>query len=538
MAWVVSAAKAASVAADLLVVGVPEGERGPDLDDLGGLAGALAGGLAAVGDGAVFTGKRGTDALLPGERCAARWVLLTGLGPRAELSAQRLRCAAGLAAAQARRQKAQRCAVLPPAGGVELDPAAVARCWTEGAELALGELPRLTAGAAETAIAAAWAAAAPPPAPSAAAAGPGQAPFAGPSRWELLAPRRGAVAAMERGVAQGLAYAEGCRYARRLVNLPANVATPRHLAEAARLLAREHGYACRVLGRTALARAGMGGMLGVARGSAEEPRLIVLESPPDGARAARGRRAGRPDRRPLVALVGKGVTFDSGGLSLKTAASMEIMKYDMAGAAAVLGAALTVARLGLPARLLVVVPAVENLPGGRALKPGDVITTAAGKTVEVLNTDAEGRVVLADALHYACGRRPDYLVDAATLTGACHVALGDHFAGVMGTSARLLELLERAGGETFERVWPLPLVEEHHEAVKSEVADLKNTGPREGGALWAAAFLAAFVDERVPWAHVDLAGPAWQGKAGPLGPRGATGYGARLLARLVELLVS
>ncbi|MHB8080464.1 MAG: leucyl aminopeptidase family protein, partial [Candidatus Krumholzibacteriia bacterium] len=241
---------------------------------------------------------------------------------------------------------------------------------------------------------------------------------------------------------------------------------------------------------------------------------------------------------PLVALVGKGLTFDSGGLSLKAAARMELMKDDMGGAAAALGAALIVARLRLPVRLLVVIPAAENLPGGNALRPGDVITMASGRTVEILNTDAEGRLVLGDALHHACAARPDWLIDAATLTGACAVALGEHFAGLMGSDSRLLAVVDRAGGDTGERVWPLPLIEEHRRALRSEVADCKNIGPRDGGALSAAAFLSFFVDEAIPWAHVDMAGPVWTETAGPLGPKGATGYGARLLARTVQLLVS
>jgi leucyl aminopeptidase len=236
--------------------------------------------------------------------------------------------------------------------------------------------------------------------------------------------------------------------------------------------------------------------------------------------------------------VGKGVTFDSGGISIKPATNMDQMKADMAGAAAVLGAALTVARLGLPVQLSVVIPATENLPDGKALKPGDVLTTASGKTVEVVNTDAEGRLILADALHYACQQEPTYLIDAATLTGACAQALGTHFAGLLSNSAELIEVLNQAGGETFERVWHLPLTEEHHKSMESRVADIKNLGPREGGALTAAAFLAAFVDPEIPWAHLDIAGPVWTDSAGPLGPKGATGFGARLLARAVEILVS
>jgi leucyl aminopeptidase len=279
-----------------------------------------------------------------------------------------------------------------------------------------------------------------------------------------------------------------------------------------------------------LAKKQMGGLLGVSQGSSQPPCLIVIET-------QQKRRRGSKDA-PVIALVGKGVTFDAGGISLKPPAKMDLMKIDMAGAAAVLGAALTIVRLDLPVRLLIVIPATENLPDGTAVKPGDVLTMASGKTVEVINTDAEGRLILADALHYACGRGPRYIIDAATLTGACAVALGDYFAGLLGNSAELLEVLDQAGGETFERTWHLPLVEEHHKAIESQVADLKNLGPREAGVSTAAAFLAAFVDESTAWAHLDVAGPVWTDKAGPLGPKGATGFGARLLARTVEILVS
>jgi leucyl aminopeptidase len=270
----------------------------------------------------------------------------------------------------------------------------------------------------------------------------------------------------------------------------------------------------------------MGGILGVSRGSREEPRLVVLES-----RSA-------PRRAPRVALVGKGVTFDAGGISLKPPAKMDVMKSDMAGAAAVLGAALTIARLRLPVRLQVVVPAVENLPDGRAIKPADVLTMASGQTVEILNTDAEGRLILADALHYVVGKKPDFIVDIATLTGACQLALGRHFAGLMGHSGELSDVLVQAGGETFERVWPLPLVEEHRKAMEGTVADLKNLGPREGGAMTAAAFLSHFVPDEVAWAHLDIAGTAWAESAETLGPKGGTGFGARLLARTVQILAA
>jgi len=268
----------------------------------------------------------------------------------------------------------------------------------------------------------------------------------------------------------------------------------------------------------------MGGIIGVGQGSVHEPRLICLES------------KNAPKNAPTVALVGKGVTFDSGGISLKPGAKMDLMKSDMGGAAAVLGAARIIMARKLPVRLVAIVPTAENMPDGNAIKPADVLEMANGKTVEVLNTDAEGRLILADALHYACAKKPDHIIDIATLTGSCVVALGSDFAGVMGTSSELMEVLEQAGGETGERVWPLPLIDAHRDALKSKVADYKNIGTREGGALTAAAFLGFFVPEDVSWSHVDIAGPSWTEGTGPLGPRGGTGFGARLLARAVEIL--
>src|SRR6266566_2854129 len=276
-------------------------------------------------------------------------------------------------------------------------------------------------------------------------------------------------------------------HARDLVNEPASVATPRFLAERVAALAREIG-------------------------SREEPRFIRL------------RWAG-PGARRRVILVGKGITFDSGGLSLKPPKSMETMKYDMAGGAAVIGAVAAAARLGLPVDVTGFVPATENLPGGRAQKPGDVIRFLNGKTVEVLNTDAEGRLVLADALALASREKPDAIVDLATLTGACRVALGSLFAGVMGNDERLVAKLIDAGRAAGEPLWQLPLVREYRE-------DLKNVGG-EAGTITAGLFLEEFVDG-VPWAHLDIAGPAFTEKDLPHAPRGGTGFGVRLLVRYLR----
>jgi leucyl aminopeptidase len=308
---------------------------------------------------------------------------------------------------------------------------------------------------------------------------------------------------------------------RDLVNEPASVKTPRFLAAETMRLAREvPGLRVEAWGPRRIAREGLTGLLAVARGSREEPRFITLRYSPS-----------RPRRR--VALVGKAITFDSGGLSLKPAKSMETMKYDMAGGAAVIGAVVAAARLALPLEVTGYVPATENLPGGRAQKPGDVIRYLNGKTVEVLNTDAEGRLILADALALASRTRPDALIDLATLTGACRIALGTLVAGVMGSDQQLVDRLLAAGRAAGERLWQLPLVPEYRDDLKSGIADLKNVGSGEAGSILGGLFLQEFVDG-VPWAHLDIAGPAFSEKDVPEAPRGGSGFGIRLLVRYLS----
>lgn len=496
---------------DLLVVTVARHEDHPHLD---GLPPAV---QAALNGGAieVFTAKSGTWLLWPGSPEGSRWLLLVGLGDRSEVSLDTIRRAAGLAAGRARKIKARTCAWDVTSGLVTgFDTRSLARCWVEGATMALTPEAKVEAEGRRQADRRSH------------ASGRKDLPHA----WTMVTADGRLLRLLRVGVAEGEAYGAGCLFARRLVNLPGNYLTPAILATEARRMARQEKLRCRVLGPAQLRREGMGGVLGVARGSREKPCLIVIETKAPDKPTHRKRRK--------VALVGKGITFDAGGISLKPPAKMDQMKNDMAGAAAVLGAALIIARLDLPVDLQIIVPAAENLPDGSAFKPGDVLTMAAGKTVEVLNTDAEGRLILADALHYAGRGAPDFIVDIATLTGACVMALGHHFAGLMSTSADLIEVITQAGGETFERVWHLPIIAAHHESLQSQVADLKNLGPREAGALTAAAFLAEFVSPEIPWAHLDIAGPVWTEKSGPLGPKGATGFGARLLARTVQILAT
>jgi leucyl aminopeptidase len=322
------------------------------------------------------------------------------------------------------------------------------------------------------------------------------------------------------GVAR--AFVAGACLARDLQWRPGNVATPTHMADVAEELAREHGLGVTILGPREMEEEKMGALLSVAAGSEQEPRLIILEH-----------RGGKEGDAPL-ALVGKGLTFDTGGISLKPASGMEDMKYDMSGGAAVLGAMKAIALLDLPVNVVGVVPSSENHVSGKATKPGDVIRTRSGKTVEVINTDAEGRLILADALSYAVDRySPAAIVDCATLTGAVVVGLGQHAAGLLGNDEDLVAELRAAGDRSGERCWPLPLWDDYKKQLESPVADLKNVGGRPAGTITAAWFLAHFVGE-VPWAHLDVAGTAYGEPVAPYQRKGGFGFPTRLLLEWVR----
>ncbi len=333
------------------------------------------------------------------------------------------------------------------------------------------------------------------------------------------------LAAVRRGAKAGQQIAEGTCVARDLCNHPGNTATPTYLAQQAKRIGRRHGLKCQVLEEPAIRKLGMGALLGVSAGSAQPPRFIVLEHHrPAEKKAARS--------KPLV-FVGKGVTFDSGGISIKGSAKMGEMKFDMSGAAAVIGAMQAVAALGIRQHIVGLVPATENLLDGKAYKPGDVLRTMSGKTIEIDNTDAEGRLILADALTYAQRLNPVAIVDLATLTGACVVALGTHATGLVATDDDLAERLQSAGDTTGERVWRLPLWDDYKQQIRSPVADMKNSGGRDGGAITAAALLSEFVGT-VPWAHLDIAGTAWTQCSRHYITRGGVGVGVRLLVELAR----
>ena len=313
--------------------------------------------------------------------------------------------------------------------------------------------------------------------------------------------------------------------ARDLGNRPANDLNPETFASAAKEMAEEvSGLRVTILGMKELQKEKMGGVLGVSQGSAEEPRVLVIEHRPK-----------KPKKS--VVVIGKGVTFDSGGISIKPAAGMGWMKYDMCGAATVMGVMRAVADLDLPIKVVGLIPAVENMPSGTAIKPGDILAMSNGKTVEVDNTDAEGRLILADILHYSARFNPDIVIDYATLTGACVVALGHEAAGIMGNDQELLDTLRKLGEEVGERVWPMPLYEEYLSYLKSDWADLKNAGSRWGGAVTAGTFLQQFVPEKVKWAHLDVAGVAYHEKEHNGLPKGASGFGVVLTVAFLEHLL-
>ena len=323
-----------------------------------------------------------------------------------------------------------------------------------------------------------------------------------------------------RAVERGRIFGEHCNLARRLDNEPGNALTPSAFAGRLADIARDAGLSVDVLDHTALERLGMGLLLGVGRGSAEPPRLVAIRYDPPG--AADG---------PVLGLVGKGITFDTGGISIKPAADMDRMKDDMAGGAAVACAMRAIKTLNAPIRVVGVIPIAENMPGGRAIRPGDVLRSASGKTVEVVNTDAEGRLILGDALWYAQQLGATHLVDIATLTGAISVALGKITTGLFGKPAGFVEHVRAVAERAGDRCWPLPLFEEYKDQLRSEIADMLNTGGRPGGSITAALFLREFTGS-LPWIHLDIAGTAWAEDNKPFMPKGPTGVGVRTLIEL------
>lgn len=328
------------------------------------------------------------------------------------------------------------------------------------------------------------------------------------------------VAAVKKGVEKGRIISDSVNLARDLINHPANDMTPTILAESAKKMAGAAGIKCTVLSRPQIEKLGMGAFLGVSQGSVEPPRFIILEY-----------NGGKKGEKPVV-VVGKSITFDSGGISIKPSEGMGKMKYDMSGGAATIGVLRAASMLRLPLNIIGLLPATENMPSGAAIRPGDVLRSMSGRTIEIISTDAEGRLILSDALFYATRYKPRWIIDIATLTGACAVALGSHAIGMLGNDKDLKDRMAAAGEKVWERVWEMPMWDDYAEQIKSPVADMKNSGGREGGVITAAIFLSKFVED-YPWVHLDIASTEWNDKDKAYSPAGPTAVGTRLILRLL-----
>jgi leucyl aminopeptidase len=477
-----------AIAADLLIVPWFEGEA-PGA--LAGLDPATGGEIGRALASKECQGKAFEWFLAPisdsGWRCPR--VALVGAGSREAATPDQLRKVAAAGGLTARQKRVERVALVVRGEG---DPAELAKAAAEG--LTLSEF---NVGSYKTSEPA------PPPVPA----------------WTVATPGK-SDSRIADAVGRGRILGDCSNLARELANEPGNTLTPREFVRRAAAIATGAGVRVEILDEHQIAELGMGLLLGVARGSSEPPRLIVFRHEPPGAPAA-----------PVLGLVGKGITFDTGGISIKPAEGMERMKDDMAGGAAVACAMRAIALLKGPTRVIGVVPATENMPGGRAIKPGDILKSAAGKTVEVINTDAEGRLILGDGLWYARQLGATHLIDVATLTGAVVVALGKGTTGLFGTPDEWVERVRRAADRAGDRSWPLPLFDDYREQLKSDIADMTNTGGRPAGSITAAMFLKEFTGG-LPWAHLDIAGTAWADEARPFLPKGPSGVAVRTLAEL------
>ncbi|MDW8299418.1 MAG: leucyl aminopeptidase [Anaerolineae bacterium] len=482
--------------ADALILSMYEDEalhKSPAAADAA-LGGAIAD-LLSTGD---FTGKASQVAVLyPRGALPARRLILVGLGKRESLTLDTLRRAAAVGVQKARELKAKSLASTLHGRGSALSAESCAQAYLEGAVLGNYQYHGQKSSA---------------PSPEL------------PETLTLVLPEdaQGDKEAVERGMNIGQVLGEATCLARTLVNLPPNLCTPQHLAETARQIAQQHGLSVQVLDRAEMEALKMGALLGVARGSAIPPQFIILEHQPE--RATEGK---------TIVLIGKGITFDTGGYSIKPADSMVAMKNDMAGAAAVLGAMQAIAELKVPRHVVGLVPATFNMISGEAYLPSEVLTASNGKTIEVISTDAEGRLILADALVYAARYKPAAVVDIATLTGSIVVALGNAAAGLFTTNNELREALLAAAEATGERLWTMPMYSDYEKLIESKTADIKNSGGRHGGACIGAVFLKHFADYPA-WAHIDMAGMADDLPNNPIYPSGASGYGVRLLTEYVR----
>ncbi len=481
--------------ADALIVGLFEGSQLEGATQA--VDQALDGAISDLENGGDLSGKAGEVAVLyPRGVIPARRVIIVGLGPRADFGTEALRRGASHAVIKARDLKARRVASVLHSAEDNSDPNTAAQALTEGSLLALYAYRGQKTD---------------------------EVPEALPQTLELMVQHEGEISAAQRGVAAGQAITAGVTLTRDLVNLPPNICTPSHMAEVATQIAETVGLRVEVLYREQMQALEMGALLAVAQGSDTPPCFTVLEH-----------NAERANELDTVVLVGKGITFDTGGYSLKTKESMAAMKGDMAGAAAVIGTMRAVGALDVPLHVVGLAPTADNMISGHAYRPQEVVTASNGVTIEIISTDAEGRLLLADALVYAARYQPAAVVDIATLTGTCAAALGRVAAGVFSTDDGLRDALLAAAEATAETLWPLPLFPEYEKAIESETADIKNSGGRWGGIGSSAIFLKHFVAYPA-WAHIDMGGLAFEAKDNPYVPgKGATGFGVRLLTEFVR----
>jgi leucyl aminopeptidase len=480
--------------AQALAVAVFKDEKADEgfLRDLDTAAGGV---VKTVLESEEFKGKEGETAYLhlPPGALKARCLLLVGVGERADYQMAHASELAGTAARVLRGKNVKSIAVVPRLDG---DPELIAARAVEGAIIGLFELDKYRTVDKEQRVV-----------------------------DRLVVIVDGADGdVLERGVKRGQIVGESVNFTRDLANEPGAYMTPTIMAERARQIASEFNLSIDVLDESRMEQEGMGSLMSVSRGSDQPAKLIILKYTP--AKPSK-------DNGQLLALVGKGITFDSGGISLKPGENMELMKYDMTGGATVLGAMRAIAQLKPSIPVLGVAPCSENLPSGKATKPGDIVTAMTGKTIEVINTDAEGRLVLADAIAYAKKLGATKIIDLATLTGAVSIALGDVNAAVLGTDQELIDEIIVAGKEVGEKFWQLPLDKEYSKQIKSDIADIKNVGGRKAGTITAAAFLKEFA-EGVAWAHLDIAGTAWGDEAKPYRSKGPTGIAVRTLINIVD----
>lgn len=450
--------------------------------------------LIELGD---FKGKDGTSAVVYGNNnIGARRVLLIGLGEKKKATLNTVRKAAANAANKAVAMKAENISLaLHKAFGARLDLAAMAQVMAEGVYFGSYRYDEFVTDDDEDGR-------------------------LGSLGAELIDSDSAKTGRLNKGLSSGAVIGKAQSYARTLANRPANVVNPAELAAEAKKMARAYKeLSCTVFDEKQLVAKGMGGVLAVGAGSQNKPRFIVLKYNPE---------SGKAGTLPTIGLVGKAITFDSGGINIKPSRGLQEMKFDKSGGIAVLATMKAVAELKLPMNVYGIIPAAENMPSGASYRPGDIITTFSGKTVEVQNTDAEGRMILCDGLSYAARQNCDVIIDIATLTQACIIALGKHMAGLMGNDDRLIKQLQKAAEQSGEKVWPMPSGDEYAEEMKSKIADLKNVGSRWGGACTAAAFLRQFVGDK-KWAHLDIAGMDVFEKTTEFSVEGSSGFGVRLL---------